>query len=234
MNNEPLLHYAEKIPFHKADIHKITVGKRYVAVLLKNGKIGVCATLDIILDADLQSIENIDLQNIAHRILYNAYLNAKLNYQYSFDKALDIFDAIDFETFNTIVMIGLFSPLTKKFRERNIPLVVFDKMVHDEQLTGMEYQREYLQKADAVILSATTMHNRTFQSITEQTYNDCRIFLLGPSSIIDNDMFSFKNITGIFGLQFEENDHRVLDVIGKGLGTKSFSKFAQKVYLAKP
>jgi hypothetical protein len=59
----------------------------------------------------------------------------------------------------------------------------------------------------------------------------CDIFLLGPSSIMNRDMFGYKNIKKIFGSIFKPDDKNVLNVIGNGFGTKKFLKYGRKVSL---
>jgi hypothetical protein len=44
--HEPLTHYVQKHGVDIANIDKIVCGRKYSAVLLKSGNIGVCANLD--------------------------------------------------------------------------------------------------------------------------------------------------------------------------------------------
>ena len=231
--NEPLKHLVKKYGVDVSKIGKILCGLRYSAVLLKNGNIGVCANLLKDVKITIEDLRTPGLENIEHRIILNAYFNALLNYSNHYEKSVDIFAGIDFKRYKSIVMIGLFKPLLKKFAENNINVHVFDKIKESGVLVPIKDEIKYIKEAEAIILSATTVFNGTFLEIIDNSPQDCDIFLLGPSSIMHRDMFRYKNIKGIFGSIFELHDERVLDVIKKGYGTKKFLKFGRKVSLLK-
>ena len=200
--------------------------------MLNNGNIGVCATLGVEVSVSQSKFKHLDIIDPAHRIIYNAYLNAKLNYDKSYKAEKDIFDQIDFYPKKNIVMVGYFKPLVKKFQESDIELIIFDKVTKDdEMLIAIELMEEYLADAGTVILTSTTIANGSFQAIIEQTADDCDILLLGPSSILHPDMFKYRNIKNIFGAVFEKNDHRILEIIKNGNGTRTFLPFGSKVYI---
>jgi uncharacterized protein (DUF4213/DUF364 family) len=92
-------------------------------------------------------------------------------------------------------------------------------------------EMETIKKADAIILSATTVANGTFMDIVTHSRENCDIFLLGPSSIMSRDMFEYKNLKKIFGSIFKSDDENVLNVIRNGFGTKKFIKYGRKVSL---
>lgn len=230
---EPLTYFYNNIVgFDKKEIHKIVIGSKYVGILLHNGNIGVCATLGVEVSDKQSKFDHPDIFDPSHRIIYNAYLNAKLNYDNSYKAKIDIFDQIDFSPKEKIVMVGYFRPLVKKFQEASIELAIFDKVANkDEMLIALELMEEYLAEARTVILTSTTIANGTFESIIKQTSDDSDILLLGPSSILHPHMFRYRNIKSIFGAVFEKNDHRILDIIKKGNGTRTFLPFGSKVYI---
>ena len=201
-------------------------------MLLKNGRIGVCANLLQDIDIKIEDFKAADINKTEHRIILNAYFNALLNYENHYEETVDIFAGVDFKSYKDIVMVGLFKPLLEKFKKHHIEVRVFDKIKEDGLLEPIKNKSRYIKTADAVILSATTIFNGTFPGIAAGTKEDCDIFLLGPSAILDRDMFAYKNIKTIFGTIFAPYDDRVLDVIKKGHGTREFSKFARKVSLS--
>ncbi len=73
-----------------------------------------------------------------------------------------------------------------------------------------------------------TLFSDTFLDIVNATPEECRIYMLGSSSIMLPEMLKYKNIKMIFGATFEKNDSRVLDVIENYGGTKQFLKFGGK------
>ena len=229
--DEPLSYFIKKFGFDISNIKRIVTGKKYSAVILRNGNIGVCANLLNRVELKKEDLKKIDLSDINHRIILNAYYNASLNYSNNEHQTGDIFEKINFETYENIVMLGLFKPILENFRKNKIKISVFDMLKEDRELVSMEDITDYVNKANAVILSSTTVFNNSFMNIVNNTGENCDIFLLGPSSIMNRDMFLYKNIKGIFGSVFEKNDERVLNVIENGYGTRKFLPFGGKIYL---
>lgn len=231
IKNEPLKHFVEKYGVNVSNIKKIICGRKYSAVLLKNGNIGVCANLSTNVEVKIENLRTADLNKIEHRIILNAYFNANLNYLNNYKRKFDIFKAIDFKHYKNIIMIGLFKPILKKFDENNIKVQVFDLIKKNHKLIPIEKEMETIKKGDAIILSATTIFNNTFMEIVNNSGVNCDIFLLGPSSIMNKDLFEYRNIKNIFGSIFESYDERVLNIIKQGYGTKKFLPFGKKVFL---
>lgn len=226
---DPITHYFRKYNFESSKVKELICGERYVAILLDNGNIGVCATLGIKVSAPFS--KNIDLENIEHRIILNAYYNALLNYNQEYSDEKDIFEEIDFKRFKNIVMVGNFKPVVKRFQEANIPLFIFDKKEDEEILLKMKDQKRFIQNADAIILTATSMFNKSFVDLIENSNERSSIYILGPSAILDGDMKMYPYVKMIFGSVFERNDMRVLNVIRANLGTRYFSPFSRKVFI---
>jgi uncharacterized protein (DUF4213/DUF364 family) len=226
---EPLEHFYSIVGFDSSTIREIVPGEKYVSIMLKNGRMGVCSTLRLSVTKKDTRFSSPDLAYVPHRIVYNAYLNATLNYSVSPENQKDIFDHIDFSRKESVVMVGNFRPLVHKFRENGFPLSVFDRIEDDPALLPYERISEYLATAKTVILTSTTLFNNTFTGIMEQTHEDCTVFMLGPSSILHHDLKKYKNISGIYGMLFGLFDFRVSGVIRAGHGTQSFLKYAKKV-----
>lgn len=228
---EPLRHFIDKYGFDTSEIDKIVCGAKYSALLLKNGNIGVCANLSHNVVTTIDYLKNLDLNRVEHRIVLNAYFNGRFNYLNCCTKTGDIFDVIDFKNYKNIIMIGLFKPLLKKFREKNISISVFDRNKKSSRLTDIALEMSYINEADAVILSSTTIFNRSFLNIVNNTKRFCDVFLLGPSSIVNKDMLKYRNVKKVFGAVFSKGDERILDVIEHGGGTKEFLPLGEKIYI---
>jgi uncharacterized protein (DUF4213/DUF364 family) len=128
-------------------------------------------------------------------------------------------------------MIGFFQSLVKKFDNERIDLTIFDKTVQDDKLTDMSDQFTEIAKADALILSSTSVFNNTFLDLINATKDNCDIYTLGPSTILNKEMFQYRNIKFLFGSIFEPNDVNTLKIIQQGGGTKQFLPFMDKVFL---
>jgi|LGVF01.1.fsa_nt_gb uncharacterized protein (DUF4213/DUF364 family) len=232
-NIEPLELLLEKHDFDLRKLEKLTTGTKYTAVLLKNGNIGVCANLGHKINTEIINYSKLNLKDFSHRIVLNAYFNALLNYSNKSEKKGDIFEIVNFRRYKHIVMIGLFKPIVKKFQEDNIPIIVFDYRKTNSVLTSSIEQNKFQRKADAIILTSTSIFNNTFLNLIYNTNNNCDIFMLGPSSIMTQELLQYRNIKIIFGATFRKFDHRVLNVIQNDGGTRKFLKFGNKCILQK-
>ena len=228
---EPLKYFNTIYPFDKNQINKIVIGEKYVGIMLNNGQIGVCSTLKNRVIFDLNNPPHIDLNDLNHRIIYNAYVNALLNYHNNYKSDKDIFEAIDFSKDDTIVMIGYFRPLVKKFTEVRIPIKIFDLYEKDNIIQPASQQKAAIKEASTIILTSTSIFNNTFNDIIQHTKHDCNIHLLGPSSILHPPMLTYGNIKNVFGAVFKKNDHRILETIKNGNGTRTFLPLGTKVYI---
>jgi len=228
---EPLDFFFEKYGIDLKSINQIVCGKKYVAVLLKNGNLGICATLDHYVKLDIKDLRFPDLRNIPHRIVLNAYFNAAYNYQNPYDTSVDIFDQINFKQYQKIVMIGFFRSLVEKFEREEINLTIFDKALEDDKLIDMSKQLSEVSKADALILTSTSVFNNSFLEIVSATNEQCDVYMLGPSTILNQEMFQYRNVKVLFGAIFMLNDVNTLKIIEQGGGTRQFLQFMDKVYL---
>ena len=230
---EPLEYFLHNDGYDPSFIKRCEIGEKYAGIMLNNGNIGVCAILGQQVDDSILSGREPDTTNVGHRILLNAYFNALHNYTMPEVGKGDIFTEERFSAYERIVMIGSFASLLEKFYTAGISLDVFDRITGEEFLIPMRHQPGFLARAGCVILTGTTVSNNTFMEITGHTSDGCDIFLLGPSNILHQAMLSYKNIKVVFGSRFKNSDHRVLDLIRDGHGTKSFLNNENKVYISR-
>ena len=113
----------------------------------------------------------------------------------------------------------------------NINITVFDNLITKPGIIDPEKQQEFIRKAEAVVLTGTSVFNHTFSTVMDWTKAGCDIFVLGPSTILHPDMFLYGDINVLFGALFEKNDTNPLDIIEQGKGTRDFLPFMRKVYL---
>ncbi len=210
--------------YDEKNIKTVIKGERYLLVKNKNGNIGVAAVLGE--DISRINISNPDLNNIADRIFLTAYYNSLFNTRRENLSDGDLLQVVDFKRYNNIVMIGYFKPVIEKMSVRGLKVAVFDLRDGTVSLPLSE-QKKYLRKADAVILSATSIFNGTFDDIVSNTDGDT--FILGPTSILHEKFFEYKPVKGIFGSIFQPDDKRVERSVAEGLGTRQFLKFGKKV-----
>lgn len=226
---DPLHHFLSGLGYDQHLIHRQVAGDKYIGIMLSNGQIGVCSTLNRqVAETDLHFTWP-DLTIPAHRMHYNAYINAMLNYEAKPEADKDIFEHIDFTVRKKNVMVGYFRPVVRKFMEAGIAISVFDLLEEDEFLIPLDRMNEFLSSAGTLILTSTSVANGSFVQVLRETPDSCDVFLLGPSSILHPDMKKYRNIKKIYGALFELYDHRILDIIAEGNGTQTFLKFGKKV-----
>lgn len=212
-------------PYHETSF---TFGEKYVAAISKEGNIGVCATLNARVNPN--DTLSINFSNQANRVIINAYVNSVLNYRNHLDGAGDIFDTVDFSTYSIVVMIGYFGSLVEKLKGKGVFPSVFDIDQNEVPVLPMAEQAKYLSKADCIILSSTSIGNSTFGGIVDATPSNCSIFMLGPSTPLDDLMFNIPKVKGVFGSTFPPNHTETLNLIAQGYGTRGFMHNMQKVY----
>ncbi len=227
---DSLEYFFIKYGVEKNKILKIITGQRYIAVLLDNGNIGVCATLGENISFSDEWLNSADIADLHTRIFLNAYYNALLNYSLKNYDSGDLFDVIELKSYKNIVMIGYFKPIVEKMNTADIDVSIFDLRDLDVSLP-LNYQKKYLANCDAAIVSATSVFNNTFDDIAKNCAGD--IFILGPSSLMNDYFFTFPNVKAIFGSIFKPFDNRVLDMISRGEGTRKFLKLGQKIVYSK-
>lgn len=229
---EPISHFLNKAGFDRTKIADWVIGDMYLGLINTDGNVGVCATLGTTMDDSLFHTGKPDIGNPVHRIILNAWFNSIYNYERSYDNITDIFDSIDFSQKKRIVMVGYFESLYKKFSKAGIDLKVFDIQKQSTVLSELSGFGNSLSECNTLILTGTTIFNNTFTEIIEQTSDNCTIYLLGPSNILSEDMFLYKNIKLVFGSIFRNGDKRVFEKIAEGHGTRGFLEYLDKVYIA--
>jgi uncharacterized protein (DUF4213/DUF364 family) len=230
---DPLRHFYKKVGFNQSLINEMVIGEKYTAVILHDGRIGVCATLGNVVERIVPGFK-IDFKNHVHRIIFNAYLNAFLNYDNEHEGGRDIFEEVDFSSYKNIVMIGWFRTLHKKFSDSGIKISAFDLLEKNKYLSPLEEMEQTVGEADAIVVSSTTIFNQTLEGINDMVSDRCDIYMLGPSTIMHPDMFKYTRIKALFGSVFKPHDKAVINIIKQGCGTPEFSGHMQKVFLKRP
>lgn len=227
---EPIAFFYDKFGFNLDLLDDIIIGNTYIAVILKNGDIGVSANLLNLKSININELKKIDINNNSHRNIFNAYINAINNVQQKELTQIDIFKFVNFSNYKNIVMVGFSKPMYLKLEKKNINISVFDYSSNKHFIKEQIKQKEYLYKADCVILTATSIANNTFYDITKNT-NKCDIFMFGASSILHSKMFQYKNMKGIFGTVFNKNDKNLIQLIKEGHGQRHTKNHGKKVAL---
>ncbi len=206
-------------------IRQTASGKRYFAVELLNGNIGVCATLGQKYDPAIP--DDIYPEIDRHRVILTAYYNAMLNYRMaSVNENKDITD-LNLGGYRHIVFVGKFDPVFERLRQQGIRFEYIDQRDTSSPDNKIEQKEEVLKRADLLVISATAITNGTLNQLLELSpFSDK--YILGPSSILSQDLAQW-GIKGAFGVQFKPYDSRVLGLIAQDYGTRYFLHKGKKV-----
>ncbi len=211
--------------FDRKFIRQVASGERYFAVELVNGNIGVCATLGEKLPPQVP--EQIEPAFYHHRIILTAYYNALLNYRsQNIEQDKDITD-INLKKYRNIHFVGKFTPIFEKLQASGIQFTYSDMRITDDPENKLSRQKEYLSRADCVIITATAIPNNTLNNIIETAHKADK-YLLGPSSLLIPDLKEW-GIKASFGSLFRLYDSRVLGTIAQNYGTRYFLHRGKKV-----
>jgi uncharacterized protein (DUF4213/DUF364 family) len=137
----------------------------------------------------------------------------------------DILDLIKPE--DRVAMVGYFGPLVPKILKITDKLTVLEKREIEAPKTRTlpsEKAREILPASDVIILSASTLANRTFDELLSLRGTAREIVLLGPSAPLYPAPFFERGITAIMGTCIL-NPLTMLTVVSEAGGTKKLHQY---------
>jgi len=228
---DPIRLLIEKIGVNISLIKDYIIGERYAAVVLKNGNIGLAANIIHADTFDFENIKSFDIENFTHRLFLLAFFNARLNNLPYFKKTGDIFDVIDFSKYTNTIMVGYSVPMLEKLKKQNCVPSVFDIQSEKECIINQDLMPEYLQNAQSLILTGTSIINNTFKDIMKFVNTLCDVFLIGSSVPLSADLLKKSGIKGIFGTQFIADDEDIIRLTEQNEGRNYLKKYGKKIIL---
>lgn len=226
--------------YKKAAVRKIEdvrIGLGYTAVLLDNGSCGLAYTFRnelgycccILKEAgQIKGLKCGDViqwvkdANLARTAVGLATINALIQEDVKDYKCGNIFNNLQLTPENILGVIGDFGPFLKNIRKQVKDMYVFEKKVH--KIQGYMYPAEltdkYLPKCDVVIITSTSILNKTFEDIIKKCKNAREIILIGPSTPLYPELFKKYNVTYLAGVVVCKAE-QVLDIVSQGGGTRS-------------
>jgi len=231
----------------KSTVDTINVGLGYTAVILKDGRCGLCCTLTGSItsctvwknpenyekECALKLLDLIYSNDLLTRAIVIALVNA-LNYNKTAVLPIDkdsMFEDLNLKQDSTVAMIGYFMPIVKELKSKNINIITFDlgKNIGNKK----EFYEMANKKADAIILTATSLINNTFEDvISDLSISKAPIALIGPSTIMEPTLYDKTRISILAGTHTLDNEN-ILKAIRNAKGTHTLHKFSKKVYLKK-
>jgi uncharacterized protein (DUF4213/DUF364 family) len=127
-------------------------------------------------------------------------------------------------------MVGHFAPWVTGLRGRTKALHVFERRRDKEEVLPDWAATALLPECSVVILSATTLLNRTLDTLLEKCAHAREVALVGPSTPLLPEVFARRNVTLLSGIQVMDAG-RVLRVVSEGGGTRQFGGAVRKLAL---
>ncbi len=132
----------------------------------------------------------------------------------------DLLAEVKVDSGDVIGMIGYFGPLVAPLRSRGKALHIFERRPNSEPSVLPEAAAaEVLPQCHVVILSATTLLNRTLDDLLCHCRNAREVAILGPSTPLLPAFFMNRGVTLLSGVHVV-NGKDVLRIVSEGGGTR--------------
>jgi len=230
----------------KLMISDITIGLRYVIVLLSNGESGVSAIIDndFIHSFNVQKVDGLiggpaaDCAKLAvspnplEAEVGIACVNALLNKDISQERVIEgnIIDILQISKDETVGVVGAFFPILPMLNRLAKEVFVFEK--HPALGVKNMYpdwsEKILLPQCDIAIISATTLINKTLDDILSYVKSSARTVLLGPSAPLVSKYFAGSGIDFLSG-NIIPDYAGLKNIISHGGGTRKFGKTVTKL-----
>ena len=228
-------------------VEDVRIGLGYTAVLLDNGSCGLAYTFRnqlggcccVLKDAGhMKGMKCDDVirwakdANLAKSAVGLATINALLQEDIEDYRCDNIFDNLQVKPEDALGVVGDFGPFLRDIRKQVKDMYVFEKKVQEVQ--GYLYPEEsmdtYLPNCDIVIITSTSIINKTFDNIIKKCQNAREIIMLGPSTPLAPAVFRKYKVTLLAGIIVCEAE-KVLDVVSQGGGTRSLGNSVKQMYI---
>lgn len=135
-----------------------------------------------------------------------------------------------------VAMVGYFGPLIPKILEKTRKLYVLEKRkIEDDRIrfSSPSEISEVLSFSNVVLISGSTLVNKTVNRILENIANAREVILLGPTASVTPQPFFDRGVTAVMGVKITDSE-KMLKVIGEAGGTRQLlSTCAKKTALVK-
>jgi uncharacterized protein (DUF4213/DUF364 family) len=146
----------------------------------------------------------------------------------------DLMETLPVGPDDIVGMVGYFTRLVDPLRSRAGALYVFERRPEDGSgLLPESATITLLPQCQIVILSATTLLNRTIDSLLDSCRSARDIAVLGPTTPLLPEVFSPRGVTFLSGIQVVD-PVRVLRIISEGGGTRQLGRAVRKLTVHTP
>lgn len=180
-----LIKYCEKLT-EGISISDVRVGIGYTAVLLNSGECGLTFTFRNELGPKCAQIEEagyligkpcIELLdwamdiNLVKSSIGLSIINGLLQKELKDYQKGDVLEIIDIREGDKIGLIGYFKPVIDKFQSKTDKIYIFERNITDSGILPDWAEDIYLPECDVVVITGTTLLNKTIDHILEKSKN---------------------------------------------------------------
>ncbi|MDP6775507.1 MAG: DUF364 domain-containing protein [Candidatus Latescibacteria bacterium] len=221
----------------------VRVGLAYTVVRLDDGSCGIAMTFREEMVEGYAAIEEagrlaglpaLDLAEWARELkaapaaLGVATINALLEPPSASTEG-DVRELIRIGPDDVVGMVGRFGPLVDRIRSRAASLHIFERRMEGKDDVHPDWAAPVLlPRCDVVIVSATTVINRTLEPLLVRAEGAREVVVMGPSAPLAPDVFRKRGVSLLAGVQILDAD-RVLRIVSEGGGTRQFGPAVRKL-----
>ena len=228
-------------------VEDLRIGLCYTGVLLNDGQLGLAYTFrsqkvppcnKSLESGTVKGKSVIDVihyalsENLLESSAGIAAINAIANRQIENATEADILDVISLQNTDRVGMVGFFGPLIDPLKKSVKKLYIFeekDKMNFPD-IHPPEKALEILPQCDVIIISATTLINKTIEPLLELSKDARETIILGATTTFLPQIFIKKGVTMLSGVKVVD-ENRLLRIVSEGGGMRDFKGSIKKMNL---
>ena len=228
-------------------VRDVRIGLGYTAVQVENGDVGLaytfrgeaghtCTVMGMAGELAGKSAERllafIKEGDVVSAAVGLATFNALLQQNLPVSLAEDFFPIVQLQKGERVGMVGFFAPIIPIIKKAGCELFIFEKnLKRGEGLFGPEKIPSELPTCAVVILSATTLINRTFEEVAKYTKGAREVIMLGPSTPLVPDVMGHYGVTLLAGMRIVRPE-AVLRIVSEGGGTQRLRGTVEKMVVS--
>jgi len=226
-------------------VEDLRIGLCYTAVLLNDGHLGLAYTFHspkippCNKSLEAGKIKGKSAIEIIHYALSDhllessvgiATINAIVNQQ--IDNAIegDILDVINLKRSDIVGMVGFFGPLITPLKKSVKKVYIFEEkhITNFSDVYPSEKTSEILPECDVIIISATTLINKTIESLLRSSKGARETIILGATTTFLPQVFRKRGVTMLSGIKVLDKD-RMIRIVSEGGGMRDFKDTIKKM-----
>lgn len=229
-------------------LQDVRIGQHYVAVELDTGSVGLAYRFGDgsiepgntwpAVDRPLrETLDCLTSENLLERTVGLAAANAIFNTAEVGTSpgwsrvSGDLLDVLALTKDDRVGMVGYFAPLAPEIRKRAGGLLIFEEALERaEGLYPADRAPDLLPACSVVIITATSIINRSFENIAAAAGPTRIRAVLGPSTPLVPEIFKGYSISHLSGT-IVKDPAAIVRAVGEGAGARTLMKWSEKVNL---